>query len=153
MVKRFKLVKKLIIICALLLSACNNDNNVTPTQQIKQILTSIEEGIEQRSLSQVLDNFSDEYNDHEGRNKKKIKQLTQFQILKNQNIHIFTRIKSIDIEKNYASVELSIAMTAREVDLSIEKNRLKADTYKSSIVLKNESGKWKVISSSWKKGW
>lgn len=147
-------MKKLIIIAIfLLMTACGDSDTQTPEQQIKKVLTVIEEGIENRSLSQVIDNISNDYNDPHGRNKKEIKRLTQFQILKNQNIHIFTRIKSIEIDNDYASVELSAAMTSRAIDLTIEKNRLKADTYKASIVLKNESGQWRAISSSWQQGW
>jgi len=137
-------MKRPIIFVALLflLSACANNEDVTPEQQIKQTLAAIEQGIEDRSLSQVIDHISDDYSDPYGRNKKNIKGLTQLQILKNQNIVILTRIKSIDIDNGYASVELSAAMTARGIDLNIEENRLKANSYKSS-----------VVSSSWQRGW
>jgi len=147
-------MKKLVIIIGLLsLFACNNDSSLDPEQEIRQTLASIEEGIEQRSLSQVVDHISDDYSDHQGRVKKDIKRLTQLQILRNQNIHLFTRIKSIEINELYASVELSTAMASRGVDLSIAENRLKANSYKSSIVLKNESGDWRVVSTSWQTGW
>jgi len=148
-------MKKLSIIIGLfyLCAACSNDLDLSPEQEIRNTLSSIEEGIEQRSLSQVIDHISDDYNDHQGRKKQDIKRMTQLQILRNQKIHLFTRIKSIEINEAYASVELSTAMTSRGVDLSIDKNRLKADSYKSSIVLKSTSGKWLVTSASWETGW
>lgn len=145
--------KLLIILSAFCLYACADSETSSPEQKIRKTLSTIEDGIENRSLSQVIDNISDDYSDHQGRVKKDIKRLTQFQILKNQNIHLFTRIKSIEVNDGYASIELSSAMTSLNIDLSIEANRIKANSYKTSLVLKNESGDWRVISSSWQRGW
>lgn len=148
-------MKNLIIPFILVtLAACSNDSSApTPEQAIRKTLSKIEEGIEGRSLSQVMDRISDDYNDSKGRLKQDIKRYTQLQILRNQKIHIFTRIKSIKIDKKRAKVEISSAMTSREGDLSIEENRLKADTFSSTIVLNEQDGKWMVTSSNWQRGW
>ena len=147
-------MQKLAIILGLFcLYACSNNADLDPEQEIRNTLSSIEKGIENRSLSQVIDHISDDYKDHQGQLKQDIKRLTQFQILKNKNIHLFTRIKSIEIDHPFASVELSTAMASQSIDLSVAENRLKADTYKASIVLKNEGNNWYIVSSSWQRGW
>jgi len=146
-------MKIISIAILLLLAACSETEQTTPEAKIRAVVAQIEEGVEQRSLSQVIDHISDDYSDHKGRDKKSIARMTQLQILRNQNIHILTRIKSINIDNHYASIELSSAMSSRSLDLNIEANRLKADSYRASLALKNESGQWRIISSSWQRGW
>lgn len=146
-------MKKLIIICiSLHLSACSSDKG-SPEQKIRDLLTSMEQGLEQRSVSQIMDHISDNYRDADGRLKQELKSYSQLQILRNQNIHIFTRIKSIEVNENKATASLSLAMTSKTVDLSIEQNRLNADSYTASITLNEESGTWKITSVKWKRGW
>ena len=146
-------MKIITAIALLLLTACSESEDVTPQAQIKAIIEQVEEGVEQRSLSQVLNNISETYSDHKGRTKKDIARMTQLQILRNENIHILTRIKFIDVVDSYASVELSSAMTSRALDLNIEANRLKADSYKVSIAFKKEPDQWRIVSTSWQRGW
>ncbi len=150
-----KLMKKhlLIFLFISMASAGCNQTQSTPEQQIRDTLNSIEQGVEERSLSQAIDNIDDNYKDHQGRTKQDIKRYLQLQILRNQNITILSRIKSIEINQNIASVELSAATAARGTDLTIEANRLKADSHKASIVLKETAGQWKITSSSWQRGW
>jgi len=137
-----------IIFILLFLTACggNSDN---PEQQVKKVITSIEQGIEEGSLSQVIDHIDDYYIDHNGWTKKDITRYLQLQILRNQNITLLSRIKSIEISQKTASVELAVASAARGTNLTLEENRLKADIHNISIVLNNSSGSWNIVSSSW----
>lgn len=136
-----------------LLSACSSEPDLSPELQVRDTLQAIEEGVEARSLSAIMQHVSDDYQDHRGQSKKDIARLMQLQIIRNQNINIFTRIKSIEINGGTASVELSSAMAARALDLSIESNRLKADTAKFSLVLAQEGNHWRIQSGSWQRGW
>ena len=145
--------KHLIILMLLLLTSCSQTKEDSPEQQIRQVLANIEQGIEDRSLSAVMDNIDDNYNDHQGRTKKDLKRYLQLQILRNQNITIFSKIRSLEVNQQLASIELSAASAARGVDLNIETNRLKADSHRASIVLTETNDGWKVTSSSWNRGW
>lgn len=137
--------KLFLILTLFFITACDNDTQ-TPEQQIKAVIADIEQGIEERSLSQVMEHISDDYHDHKSRSKKDIKRYVQLQILRNQNITILSRVKSLDVQNDIASVELSAAAAARGSELNIASVR--ADTHKASVVLKNDSGDWKVISAS-----
>lgn len=142
-------MKKLFLIFILVVFTACSENSDSPEKQVKTVITSIEQGIEKRSLSQVTDHIDDNYLDHKGRTKQDIKRYLQLHILRNQNITILSRIKSFEFSENTASIELSAASAARGTDLSIDANRLKADTHNASIVLNNSSGSWKIISASW----
>ncbi|GHA16819.1 hypothetical protein GCM10008090_28070 [Arenicella chitinivorans] len=135
------------------LVACSSEPADAPETQVRKTLTLIEEAAEQRSLSGIMAHISDDYADHQGYDSKQIARLAQLQIMRNQKINIFTLIRSIDIENNVASVELSAAMASRDTDLSLESNRLKADAVKFSVLLKREDRDWKVHSVAWKQGW
>lgn len=143
----------LFVLAALLLAACSSEPDVSPEQQVRDTLEAIEIAVEARSLSGIMEHVSDDYQDHRGQTKKDVARLMQLQIIRNQNITIFTRIKSIDINDGIAGVELSSAMASRAIDLSIESNRLKADTAKFSLVLTKEGNQWQVQSGSWQRGW
>ena len=85
--------------------------------------------------------------------KQDLKRIVQMHFVRNQQINLFTRIKSIDISDGLASVELSAAMAARGVDLSQDANRLRADTHRFAVLLSEQDGDWMVSSVSWQRGW
>lgn len=149
-------MKKLmtVVICAALLFACGSDP-LAPEQQVRNTLDAMQEAAEARSLSDFMTHISDDYSDHQGNDKAAIRRIVQLLFLRNQSINIFTRIQSLDINNDFAAVELSAAMAARGVDLTQESNRLKADTHRFSVVLQQTSGDadWLVQSVSWKRGW
>lgn len=143
----------LLFFISLFITACGSSDSQSPEQQVKAVLSAIEVGVEARSLSQVMEHISENYKDHRGNDKKTVARLMQFQILRNQNINIFTVIKRIEINNKKATVELSAAMAAKEVDLSIESNRLRANAHRFSILLENQDNQWRVHSVSWQRGW
>jgi len=137
----------------LLFGGCASESDLSPEQQIRESLEAIEAGVEARSLSAIMEHISEDYQDHRGHTKKDVAAIMQLQIIRNQNINIFTRIKSIEITDQIAAVELSSAMASRAIDLSVESNRLKADTARFSLVLKQEGKQWRIQSGSWQQGW
>jgi len=148
-----KTVQYYLAAALLCLTACSSEPRVSPEQQVRKTIASIESGIEARSLSAIMAHVCDDYQDHLGQTKKDVARIMQLQIIRNQNIHIFSRIKSIEIDQGTASVELSSAMASRAIDLSLESNRLKADTVKFSLLMEHTGDDWQVCSGSWQQGW
>ena len=144
------------MICTTLLLGlygCSGEQALSPEDQVTQVLSQIEEGVEARSMSAVMDHVSADYRDHQGMLKQDLKRIVQMHFVRNQQINLFTRIKSIDISDGLASVELSAAMAARGVDLSQDANRLRADTHRFAVLLSEQDGDWMVSSVSWQRGW
>jgi hypothetical protein len=145
-----------ILICAALmlgLCACSGEQALSPEEQVTEVLSQIEQAVEARSMSAVMDHIDDNYSDHQGMLKKDLRRIVQMHFIRNQQINLFTRVKSIEIADGLASVELSAAMAARGVDLSQDTNRLRADTHRFSVLLSEQDGSWLVSSVSWQRGW
>lgn len=153
MTLKTKTILASLLAFGILLGSCSNDPS-SPEQQVKDTLKAMQDAAEQRSMSDFLQHVADGYSDHRGNDKEAIKRILQILFLRNQSINIFTLIQSIDIQDGIAAVEISAAMAARDVDLSQETNRLKADTHHFSVVLTHiGDAKWHVQSVSWKRGW
>ena len=146
-----------LVVLGLLLTtgACGDSDLATPEQQIRATIDAIVAAAEERSTSSVMEFVNDDYVDHEGYSKDDIRRIVQVHMLRNQNITIFTRIQSLEVNDGVATVELSAAMAARGVDLSQEQNRLRADTHHFSVVLSDpdQDQQWVVDSVSWRRGW
>ncbi|MEM8501431.1 MAG: hypothetical protein AAF542_25705 [Pseudomonadota bacterium] len=142
------------ILFCIVLSACSESTVTTPEEQVKQTLEAIELAAEARSLKDFMQHISDDYADHQGNDKQAIRRLVQLQYIRNQKIHIFSTIRSLEVQDQIATVELSTAMAAREADLLDESTRLRADTHRFSIVLReDDEASWLVESVSWQRGW
>jgi len=151
-----RLVQRLltILISCLIIVACAGDPS-SPEQQVRNSLQAMEAAAEKRSMTDFMRYISDDYSDDQGNDKKTLRQLVQYLFLRNQNINIFSLIRSIEINGESATVELSAAMASRDVDLSQESNRLKADTQRFAVILgpnKNNTV-WLIKSANWKRGW
>lgn len=148
-----KALSTISVFLVLLISACSNQSILSPEEQIEKVLANIEENVEARSISGVLEHVSETYKDHRGQSKKDIAKVLQLHFIRNQQINIFTLIRSIEVENDLASVELSAAMASQGIDLNVEANRLRADTHRFSMVLSNTGQVWRLESVSWQRGW
>jgi hypothetical protein len=143
----------IIFTIALLTAACNEQAPLSDEDKVRATLSAIEVAAEQRSLSSMVEHVSSTYRDFEGNDYKKIQSILQLQLIKNQNINIFSKIQELQIVGDAATVEMSVAMASRNVDLSLKANRLRADTHRISILLIRDQQNWKIQSVSWKRGW
>lgn len=141
------------VVLYLLLSACGQEADSSPEQQVRSVISNIEQAAEERSLSGVMEHISEAYRDHQEYGKDDLRRLMQFQFIRNQKISIFSRIQSLNVDGDVATVELSAAMAAREIDLSEEQNRLRANLHSFSLVLKRHDDDWLIDSASWSRGW
>ena len=143
-----------VLISCLLIMSCSDDPT-SPEQQVRNSLSAMEVAAQERSTSDFMRHISDDYFDQHGNDKKAVKRIVQVLFLRNQKINIFSLIKSLEINNGLAEVQLSAAIASREVDLSQESNRLKADTQRFTLTLipnKNKDS-WLIQSADWQRGW
>jgi hypothetical protein len=143
----------MVIIIALTTVGCTDQQTLSDEDKIRATLNAMEIAAEERSLSSMIEHVSSSYRDFKGNDYKEIKGLLQLQLIRNQSINIFSNIRELDVIGDSATVEMSVAMASRGVDLSSEANRLRADTHQFSILLVREKTNWKIQSVSWQRGW
>lgn len=152
--KRTKSFKTLLcLVLALVLSACNSSEPMSDEQQVRAVLEAMEHAAQDRSLSAVMQHVSPKYKDPQGNDFKAVQRLIQLQFITNQNINIFSKIRELEIIDNAAAVEMSLAMASGKLDLSDESNRLRADSFRFSLLYIKEDGDWQLQSASWQRGW
>ncbi len=120
---------------------------------MRAVLEAMELGAQERSLSSVMQHVSPTYRDSKANDFKAVQRLIQFQFIRNQNINIFSKVRELEIIDNAATVEMSLAMTSGKLDLSDESNRLRADTFRFSLLFIKENSDWQLQSASWQRGW
>ena len=143
----------LALIIGLTIIGCDGQSKLSDEDKVRNTLKAIELGAEARSLSSISEYFSPSYLDYQGNDLASIKGLIQLHLIRNQRINIFSNIRELEVIDNVATVEMSVAIASRGVDLSSEANRLRADTHRFSILLRRERQLWKVQSVSWQRGW
>lgn len=141
------------LFATLLLSACSNDEPMSDEQQVRAVIKSMELAAQERSLSAVMQHVSPNYSDSKANDFKAVQRLVQLQFLRNQNINIFSKVSELEIIDNAAAIEMSLAMTSGKFDLSDESNRLRADTFRFSLLFIKEKNDWHLQSASWQRGW
>ncbi len=150
---KLSIFSSMVIIIALTTVGCTDQQTLSDEDKIRATLNAMEIAAEERSLSSMIEHVSSSYRDFKGNDYKEIKGLLQLQLIRNQSINIFSNIRELDVIGDSATVEMSVAMASRGVDLSSEANRLRADTHQFSILLVREKTNWKIQSVSWQRGW
>ena len=145
---------KITLAAALItLAACNSGAPLSDEAQLRAVLEKMELGAETRSLSDIMDHVSNNYKDPKGNDIEALKKLIRFQFIRNQNINIFSKVNEIEVLEKAATVEMSLAMTSGKLDLSKPTNRLRADTFKFSLLFSREKNLWLLKSGTWQQGW
>lgn len=143
------------VVLALLgnLIACSNEAKQSPEQRLRATIEAMVEAAKNRSLDGMAEHISDDYSDHNGYTKKKLKQIIQLQIIRNQNIFIHYKIKDLQINDNQATVELSAMMATTQHQLNKKISGITADKHNFSLLFTSPDKQktWLLNSASWQR--
>jgi len=131
------------------LTSCT-DEALTPEDEIKAFIASGKEAAENRSHNDLGYLVSNDYQDQKNLNKKQITALARAYFFRHKNIHLFTKIDTINFkDNNQAFVVVYVAMAGSAiVDLNTLSS-LRARTYRFELLLeKNEE--WLLRQAKWK---
>ena len=148
--------QRTILFCACLLFAfilggCGQDTG-SPEEKIKEDLAKLEQAAEARELAPLRKSILDEYSDNEGFNKKSIIQFIQLNFIRQQSIHLLTRIKSVEVsDTNNAIVDVLVAMAGRPLDDVGTLMGISADLFRFEVNLKKQGDDWKVAKANWRR--
>lgn len=138
-----------LLAIALALGACGKPND--PERQIRELLQSAETSIEKKDIGPVRGYISERYTDEDGRDRRAIDGLLRLYVLRNEHIHLLTRVSDISFPgKKLARVALYVAMAAQPIAHAEDLTRLQADLYRFELDFAEEDKSWHLISARWR---
>jgi hypothetical protein len=131
----------------LLAQACSDDGS--PEAQIRRSIDSAVQAAEERSPDGLNDLLHDDFIDQHGNNRQQIARLLRAYFFRHQNIHLFTRVDSIEmLSANQASVSLHVAMAGTVISDVSALSSLSARIYRFELQLVKQDD-WLVRHASW----
>jgi len=134
------------------LTACSSGPD-SPEDQVRDLIEQAADAAERKAIDELHPLVSDEYNDAQGHDKKFIKRLLFAYLMRNQSIHLFTRIKTIAMNgPDRAEAEVVVAMTGQPVEDAATFDWLRGDLYHFVLdFIHRGGGDWEVIQAKWRR--
>jgi len=136
----------------LLLAACSTEQS-SPEQQVRTLIESVQQSVEEGSVRKAGDLLHEGYSDPRHANRHAAMR-TLFGITqRHRGVHLFTVIKTIDLmaQQDSADAVVYVAMTGVPVESMQALVSLKADLYRFDLELVEENGQWLVLSARWER--
>ena len=141
-----KLVAVSLILC--LAQACSSDGR-SPEDQVRRFVDSAIEAGEGRNTGDLLGLTHVDYSDQQGNNRKRLEGLLRAYFFRHKNIHLFSRIDSIEVlGDNQATVKLHLAMAGTVISDVDALARLSARVYRFELQLVREDD-WQLRHATW----
>jgi hypothetical protein len=147
---RFGLGLCLVALFPLVLS-CSAEPD-SPEARIRALLERAELGAEEKDVDAMMELVSIDYKDAAGRRKHNIHGLLAFYFLRNQSIHLLTRVQEITFpEPEQSEVTVLVAMAGRPIESASDLIGIRSSLYRFDFALTDEGdGEWKVHGAEWK---
>ena len=141
----FKTFLLFIFFC---ITACS-DEAISPEDEIKQYIENGKFAVEKRSHSDLTELIDESYKDQRGWTRLDIKKVARGYFFTHKNIHLLTKIDSIDFQnKNSAFVVLHVAMAGNIITDLNSLSSLRARIYKFELqLIKNDV--WLLQQAKW----
>ncbi len=144
-------VPVLVLIVVSFASSCSSGRD-DPEAQVRALLQQGKAAAEKRESAALRQMISDKYADNEGRDKKAVEAVLRYYFLRNESIHLLTRIRQISFPRpDIAQVDVMVAMAGQPIADAGQLERLRADLHRFEITLADENKEWKVIRAEWRR--
>jgi hypothetical protein len=123
----------------------------TPEQRVRAVLAALEESAQQRDAGAMKEHVSDAYSDESGNDKRTVSQLVAFHLLRNQSVHLLTRVQSLEIPAPAeAQASVLVAMAGTPIEGPGALLAMRADLYRFELSFREEGGDWRIRSADWR---
>lgn len=140
-----------ILTVLLSVAACSSGQD-SPEAQVRALIEQAESAAEKKESGTLRRLVSEKYSDSQGQDKKAIEAILRYYFLRNESIHLLTRIQAIAFpQPNVAQAIVMVAMAGQPISRTEELDRLHADLHRFEITLANENKEWKVIRAEWRR--
>lgn len=140
----------LLLSVASFTGACSSGDS--PEARVRALLAQGEAAAEKKESGVLRQLISEKYSDSQGQDKKAVEAILRYYFLRNQSIHLFTRIRQINFpQPDLALADVMVAMAGQPISDAEELERLRADLHRFEITLARENGEWKVTRAEWRR--
>ncbi|MDH3514754.1 MAG: hypothetical protein OEM83_07800 [Gammaproteobacteria bacterium] len=131
--------------------ACSSDRD-SPEDRVRAMIGQGEAAAEKKETGVLRRLISEKYTDSQGQDKRAIEAILRYYFLRNESIHLLTRIRQITIPNpDSAQAILLVAMAGQPISGPEQLERIRADLHHFELSLSREDGEWKVIRAEWRR--
>lgn len=148
---RLRHLAALGLIGMLALAGCRAGRD-TPEAQVRLLIRDAVAAAEQKQLGTLRDMVSERYADEQGLDKRAVENLLRLQFLRNERLHLYTRIQSVTLPKpDRAQATVLVAMAGVPIASEADLPALRADLHRFEIDFAREDRTWRVQRAAWRR--
>ena len=137
----------LLTLILVLAQSCSDDGSAE--DQIRHLIDNAVQSAEDRSVDGLGELMHSDFIDQKGNNRTQLSKLLRLYFFRHKNIHLFTRVDSIEIlSDNQASVSLHVAMAGSVISDVDALSSLSARIYRFELQLVKQDD-WLLRHASW----
>lgn len=122
-----------------------------PETRLRQRLEEIERAVEARDLGDVKEHISEGFHDDAGRDKRELTRYLAGILLRNQNIHLATRVRELEVgPEGEGHVKMIAALASGPIASASDLAQLRADVYRFEFSFVDEVGEWRLGHARWR---
>jgi hypothetical protein len=122
-----------------------------PEQRLRALIGNAERAAEKKEVAELRGYISERYTDEDGRDRRAVESILRIYLLRNENIHLLTRIANVSFpESSRAHVAVYAAMAARPIAGGADLSNLNANLYRFDLDFVDEAKQWRLIRAAWR---
>lgn len=123
----------------------------TPEQRVRTAISGAEQAVEKKDISALRGFVSERYTDEEGRDRRAVEGILRLYLLRNEAIHLLTRIETVTvIPPDKAQAVVYVAMAARPIAPADTLSSFNANLYRFELSFGEEDNHWRVVRAAWR---
>lgn len=124
---------------------------ITPEQEIRALVREAEIAAEERQVGDFARLISEQYYDRQGNDKETLLRMLRLQMIRNQAIYLLVQTGDISLRENKSATAIvRVAMAGGPLAGLEDLPRLGAELYRFDLELAKETGRWRIVSASWR---
>jgi len=140
-----------LFLCAVIAVSGACSKPLSEEDQIRAAVGGLEAAARARDVKALKEFIADSYSDSQGNKKSDVGALAAYYFLQHPQVHVLTRIVSLEIaEAGKAQVQLVAALAGTAFSSAEELAKLSADLYRFDFTLALEDKDWRITGAAWR---
>jgi hypothetical protein len=142
-------IKPLAVLAVLLTAGCGGEPE-SPEAQVRALVARAVAAAEARDVGALRAMVSDRYSDPDGRDKRAVEAILRLHFLRNQSVHLYTRVQSVTVSHpGRVEARVLVAMAGVPITSEVELPALRADLHRFDIDFALDDDTWRVQRAVW----